>query len=176
MCSGVGFDIDLKELKGELTTFRYALDDAFFASFPPSDIRKGDLGCTLTVRAAGAFHEFDFHIEGTVTVQCDRCLDDMELPVSADNRLVVKFGEEYSEDDELITVDEDNPVIDVSQFMYEFAVLSLPMKHAHDAGQCNADMLGYITACDDSGADPSAEEEDAVDPRWSKLSELLDKN
>ncbi len=174
MCSDVTYNIDLKELKEEFTTFRYALDDDFFASFPSSDIRGGNLSCELTVRATGVFHELDFHIEGTVTVPCDRCLDDMELPVSSDNRLVAKFGEESSEDDDLIVVDENNPVVDVSWLMYEFVVLAVPMKHVHDAGQCNADMLSYITA--DDGGEPSGQDGAPSDPRWSKLSELLDKN
>ncbi len=176
MCSDVGFNIDLRELDGEYTYYNYALDDTFFASFPSSDIRKGNLSCKLTVRAAGAFHELDFHIEGTVTVPCDRCLDDMDLPVSTDNRLVVKFGEESSGDDDLLIVDEDNPVVDVSWLMYEFVTLSLPMRHTHEEGQCNAEMTGYITGSDDSAEASSDDRDAAVDPRWSKLTELLNGN
>lgn len=176
MCSDVGFKIDLRELDGEYTYYNYALDDTFFASFPSSDIRRGNLGCRLTVRATDAFHELDFHIEGTVTVPCDRCLDDMELPVLADNRLVVKFGDESSEDDDLLIVDEDNPVVDVSWLMYEFVTLSLPMRHAHEDGQCNAEMTGYITGCDDSADGSAIGGDGAADPRWSKLTELLNGN
>lgn len=176
MCSDVDFNIDLRELDGELTTYQYALDDTFFASFPSSDIKSGNLVCRVTVRAADCFHELLFHIEGTVTVPCDRCLDDLELPVTADNRLVVKFGEETSDDDDLMFVDEENPVVDVSWLMYEFVVLSLPMRHTHEEGQCNAAMTGFITGSDDSGEASPGEGDNPVDPRWSTLATLLNKN
>ena len=35
--------------------------------------------------------EMNFQIEGVVVVPCDRCLDDMEIPIDTHNRLVVKF-------------------------------------------------------------------------------------
>ena len=38
-----------------------------------------------------------------VWVPCDRCLDDMELPISSSDKLMVKFGHEYAEEG-------DNPV------------------------------------------------------------------
>ncbi len=176
MCSDMTFNIDLKELEEEFTTFHYALDDVFFASFPSSCIKKGNLSCELTIRNARVFYELDFHIEGKVTVPCDRCLDDMELPVDAKCKQVVKFGEEDYEDDELIIVSEDNPVIDVSWLIHETVELSIPIKHVHADGECNVDMLSYIAGTDadmEKGASVNGE---SVDPRWSKLSELIDKN
>lgn len=175
MCSDMTLNVDLKELKEELTTFRYALDDMFFASFPASEIRSGKLSCELAIRSAGTFYEFYFRITGTVTVPCDRCLDDMELPISADNKMIVKLGDEYFEDDDMIIVDSENPVVDVAWLIYEFVTLSLPLKHTHPKEQCNADMLKYITDDDASGS-AVGDAEKPADPRWNKLSELLEKN
>ena len=48
--------------------------------------------------------EMDFRIEGVVSVPCDRCLDDVEIPIETRNRLVVKFGKEYAEESEEVVV------------------------------------------------------------------------
>ncbi len=170
------FNIDLKELEEEFTTFHYALDDVFFASFPSSSVRKGNMSCELTIRNAGVFYELDFHMTGAVTVPCDRCLDDMELPVDAECKQVVKFGEEDYEDDELIIISEDNPVIDVSWLIHETIELNIPIKHVHADGECNAEMLGYIAGDDSDLDEGNSDGNKEVDPRWSKLSELMDKN
>ena len=43
-----------------------------------------------------------------VWVPCDRCLDDMEQPVSSADKLMVKFGHEYAEEgDNLIVIPEE---------------------------------------------------------------------
>lgn len=176
MCSGMTFNINLKELEEEFTTFRYALDDSFLESFPSSDIKKGKLNCQLTIRTTDTFYEFDFHIDGTVAVPCDRCLEDMDQSITADNKLIVKLGEEYSEDEELITLDEEDAILDVSWFIYEFITLSLPIRHVHPDGKCNTDMIKYITAEDDVIGEGAEDSDKPVDPRWNKLSELLEKN
>ena len=50
----------------------------------------------------------------------DICLDDMDQTIETNDRLVVKFGEEYSEDDDLVTVAENEGILDVAWFIYEF--------------------------------------------------------
>lgn len=42
------------------------------------------------------FYELISYIDGTVAVPCDRCLEDMDQSITADNKLIVKLGEEYS--------------------------------------------------------------------------------
>ena len=68
----------------------------------------------------------------------------MELPIEADNKLVAKFGEEYSEDDDLITVPENEGILDVAWFIYEFIELVIPIKHVHAPGKCNPAMMKML--------------------------------
>ena len=59
--------------------------------------------------------EMNFQIEGVVMVPCDRCLDDMEIPIDTHNRLVVKFGKEYAEEsDEVVVIPEDEGAINLA--------------------------------------------------------------
>lgn len=106
MCSSELLRIDLKDLKEGLTALEYSLGDAWFESLDEDEIKRGNIRVRINVRRTENYFELDFHTEGSVVIPCDLCLDDMEQPIETDDRLVVKFGEEYSEDDDLITVDE----------------------------------------------------------------------
>ena len=171
MCSLESFKIDLKGLKEGVTIFKYDLDNAYFEAVDGPEVRSGAVEVELRVQRTSEYFELNFHSEGTVNVPCDICLDDMEQPVSSDNRLTVKFGEEYSEDDDLITVERDEGRLDVSWFIYEFIALSIPIKHVHAPGKCNPAM---IKALEEHSAARSSDgdEEKPVDPRWSELEKL----
>ena len=122
---------------------------------------------------------------------CDRCLDDMEQPVSSTDKLLVKFGHEYAEEGEnLIVIPEDEGIINVAWFMYEFVALAIPMKHVHAPGKCNKAMSSKLrkhlrTTPDEEEEDAFIPEDDVlteeetetpIDPRWNELKKILDNN
>lgn len=173
MCSLEQFKIDLKNQKDEVRTFDFDLDNLFFSALDGSEVKQGALHASVSIRKMTGFYELLFHAEGTVTVTCDRCLDDMSQPIETDNRLVVKLGAAYSEEDDVITVSEDEGILDVSWLIYEFIVLAIPIKHVHAPGKCNPAMSQVL---EELSADRSSDEESspAVDPRWSALLKLKD--
>lgn len=169
------FCIDLKGLTEETSVFNYTLDDDYFKGIGAPDVKSGELECEVTVNRKPSFFELRFRTEGIIHIPCDRCLDDMDQPISTDDNLIVKFGEEYSEEEDYVVVAEDEGILDISWFIYEFIVLSIPIQHVHAPGRCNADMIKLLnehTATRSDGQDV----EDTVDPRWSELSKLLNKN
>jgi len=171
MCSLELLKIDLKGLTEAVTTFEYDLGDEFFKALDGSQLEHGALHVSVSIRKMTGFFELQFHTEGHVTVICDRCLDDMEQDIAADNSLVVKLGDTYSEDDDTVTIDEHEGTLDVSWFIYEFAMLAIPIKHVHAPGKCNSAMTQKLDEL--SGAVRSGEEEaEAVDPRWEALRRL----
>ena len=171
MCSLEQFKIDLKSLTSEETTLDFDLKDSYFESLDNSELKQGALHVSVSIRKATGFFELLFHTEGTVTVTCDRCLDDMSQEIETDNRLIVKLGAVNSEEDDLITVSEDEGILDLSWIIYEFIVLAIPIKHVHAPGKCNPAMSQVL---EELSADRSSDEESAqpIDPRWSKLAEL----
>ena len=171
MCSLEQFKVDLKRLTDEVTTLEFDLDNRFFTALDNSELRQGTLHVSVSIRKATGFFELQFHTEGTVTVTCDRCLDDMDQPISTDNRLVVKLGTVYSEEDDVITVPEDEGILDTSWLIYEFIMLAIPIKHVHAPGKCNPAMSKVL---EELSTDRSSDEESnqPIDPRWSKLTEL----
>ncbi len=165
------FRIDLKAIEDDSEERHFTLSDEFFAELEATEVSQGHLAVDLQIRkVAGAF-ELSFHTEGTVVVPCDLCLDDMDQPVSTDNQLIVKLGNEYSEEDELIVVDENEGILDTAWFIYEFIALAIPVRHVHAPGKCNAAMtetlerLSAARSSEDNGPQ-------TIDPRWAKLREL----
>ena len=171
MCSLEHFKINLKGLTDEVTTFDYDLDNQFFDALDGSEFNKGSLHVSVSIRKVTGFFELLFHTEGTVTVTCDRCLDDMDQPIAADSRFVVKYGTVNSEEDDVIFVDEDEGILDTSWLIYESIVLAIPIKHVHAPGKCNPAMSQVL---EELSADRSSDEEpdQPVDPRWSALLKL----
>ena len=165
------FNVDLKALSQGDNILSFVLDDAFFEAIEAPAVRRGRLQTTLTIHRTEDYFDLDFHTEGLVTVACDRCLDDLEQPISADDHLVAKFGTAYSEDDELVIVAENEGMLDVSWFIYQFVELSIPLRHVHAPGKCNPAMMKALE--EHSAARSGVESvESSVDSRWAVLEKL----
>ena len=171
MCSLETYKIDLKGLMEDERVLDFDLNDDFFQSLDGSQLEHGTLHVSVSIRKMTGFFELHFLTKGFVTVSCDRCLDDMEQPIEADNVLTVKLGDAYSDDDDTVTIDENEGILDLSWFIYEFIMLAIPIKHVHAPGKCNSAMTRKLEEL--SGAVRSGEEEaEAIDPRWEKLLKL----
>ena len=145
------------------------LDDSFFGALDAPEVNRGSVHVSLSIRKMSGFYEFEAEAEGEVSVPCDRCLDDMSQPISADSRWTVKLGSEPNEDDELIVVDENDGVLDASWLIYEMIALAIPIKHVHETGKCNDAMTRKLA---ELSAARSSDEEPETDPRWEALREL----
>ena len=122
------------------------------------------------VRTGDDFFTLDFHETGTVMIPCDICLDPVEQPIETTQRLEVKLGKENSEEDDLVTVAEDEGILDVAWYLYEFIALAIPIKHVHAPGKCNPAMVRALEEY--SAARSGEEDEQAMDPRWEALLKL----
>ena len=101
------FKLPLKSLGVGTHEFEYHLDKQFFVNMESSDIHDADLNVALTVQYNGDIYNLDFHITGEVVLICDRCLDDLRFPIDATYHIVVKYGEDYNDDnDEVLEIPE----------------------------------------------------------------------
>ena len=165
--------------------YSYLLENQFFIDIDGDQVQKGKVDVHLTVKRSSMMFEMNFQIQGVVLVPCDRCLDDVEIPIDTQNRLVVKFGKEYTEEsDEVVVVPEDEGAINLAWFLYEFIALAIPMKHVHAPGKCNKTMSSKLRKHTTRSLDNADEDEDdesieedvpvATDPRWDGLKALLE--
>jgi uncharacterized metal-binding protein YceD (DUF177 family) len=124
--------------QAEVRTYEYLLDNKFFIDIDGNEVQKGKINVSLRVEHKISSFELNFHITGTVVVACDRCLDEMDVPIETDTRLIVKLGREYAEEsDEILVISEDEGAVNLAWFLYEFVALAIPMKHVHAPGKCN---------------------------------------
>ena len=184
------YKVDLKNLSPGVHEFEYILENKFFVDIDGDEVQKGKVKVNLTVKRTSMVFDMNFQLEGIVYVPCDRCLDDMELPVSTQNKLVVKFGKEYAEEsEEIVIIPEEEGEINLAWFIYEFIALAIPMKHIHAPGKCNKTMSSKLkkhTArraddedeFDEEAADDIVVDDDAADipsdPRWDALKGLVE--
>ncbi|WP_315353084.1 DUF177 domain-containing protein [Phocaeicola abscessus] len=176
------YKIELKKMSVDSAHYEFTLDEEFFRNLQASEVQKGALNVFIDVCREQDSFVLTFRTEGSVTVACDRCLDDLELPISSVDRLRVKWGKTYAESDDAVVVPEEEGFIDVAWLMYELIVLRIPMKHVHEAGLCNEEMIRKYKAhlspmADDfSGKELCERAADAVDPRWNDLKQISDSN
>lgn len=83
------FNIALKRMPEGEHKFRFHLDKQFFKNMESADIRDADVSVDLAVVYRNGVYDLTFTCSGTVTVACDRCLDDLELPIESDRKSVV---------------------------------------------------------------------------------------
>ena len=170
MCYLEQFDIDLKALTDETTPLSWELDNQFFQSLEDAQVQEGSLHVSGSIRKTVGFFELQVHTDGTVRIPCDRCLEMMDQPIEADLRLVVKLGSEYQENDDIITVDENEGVFKAAWFIYESIILAVPIQHVHQPGDCNDAMMRVLS--EHSAARSSDADAQETDPRWDALKKL----
>ena len=115
------------------------------------------------------------HIDTRAWVECDRCLQPVELPVNADFALEYIPGADYesSEAAELTDAEMsvsvfDGEAIDVDEIVKEQVLLAVPTRML-----CREDCKGICPEC---GIDRNSGEctcvTDDIDPRWAALKNL----
>ena len=186
------FKLPLKSLGVGTHEFEYHLDKQFFVNMESSDIHDADLNGALTGQYNGDIYNLDFHITGEVVLICDRCLDDLRFPIDATYHIVVKYGEDYNDDnDEVLEIPETDNTLNVAYMIKDTVELAIPMKHVHPLGKCNRQMSAMLKKHRATSGDDDAELENELideidnidaqssaagnsDPRWDALRKLSD--
>ena len=119
------YNVVLKDLNNETLVYEYTLDEEYFKKIDSPEVQKGHINATVKAKKKNTAFELDFFLEGTILIPCDRCLDTMEQVISYKEKLQVKFGNKFSEEDEIVIVPESEGAINVAWFLYEFIVLNI---------------------------------------------------
>lgn len=186
------YKIPLKSMPEGTQTFEFHLTKTFFENMESADIHDADLRVVLNVEHKRDLYQFNFAIEGTITLLCDRCLDFMELPVDTTYAISVKYGDDYNDDsDDLIEIPESDNYLNVAYMIYDTVALTIPIKHVHPMGKCNRQMSAVlrkhrahapgdedteleeqlIDEMDSMESEPQADAA-PTDPRWDALKGL----
>lgn len=125
----------------------FNLDDAFFNELEQEEIIGGNVVAELSIKEVTThIYNVSVTVKGEVGVQCDRCLDELQLPVEASDTVKLKHGRPEEDDgDDWLYMSENKSAYDFGWTLYEIIETSLPLNRTHAEGQCNEAMLEYIS-------------------------------
>ena len=163
------FKIPFKGLSLGTHVYDWKLDKKFFEAIENPEIIDCNLKVVLELEKQERMLILNFQITGDVEVTCDRCLDQLNLPVDVRERYFIKFGNEHMEESEtVLVIPESEYQVSVSDLIFDYVSLSLPIKKVHpdDAkgnSMCNLETLSRL-------------KEHAIqkgsDPRWDALKNI----
>ena len=144
--------VELRKVEQENQSINLHLTDDFFKNLEQEEIAGGDIEANISIRqAAGGIFRFDYRIAGSVRVLCDRCLEEVSLPVRCSETVKVSHGADDADDGETIAIPPSQTTYDMAWDIYEIIDVNLPLQRVHPEGQCNPDMLGRFSQEEDAG-------------------------
>lgn len=159
------YSVAYKGLKNSSFDFDFEVDDALFAAYESRDIRGGKCQVKATMLKSEQQLDFDFVITGEVICECDRCLEDCAIPIDYEGHLIVRLSEQEGEyDGEVMWLNPQENEIDLTQYIYESIVLSLPYQRVHPEGECNPEMLAHFRVADEAEIEAIESRAAASDP------------
>ena len=168
------FFIPFSGLKLGKHKFVYEIDDAFFESFDYQEFNGASVNISAVLEKMSTMMELEMKATGTTNVDCDLTGESYDQPIDSDLKLVVKFGEEYNdEDDEILIIPHGEHQFNIAQYIYEMLVLAVPQKRVHpgvEDGTLKSDILDKL---EELQPKEQKEPSEKTDPRWDDLKKLL---
>lgn len=166
------YQIQFSGLKPGTHSFDFNLDQSFFEHYHFNDFIFCNIGIHVEMEKEEHVLVFLFNILGKVGLPCDRCGDPLTMELKKQQRLVVKLSDHNEEESEDVQiVKESEGKFDLSQFIYEYVSLMIPLYRVHSDDSkgkslCNQDILKKLE---------ELKEYHAPDPRWEVLNKLRKK-
>lgn len=146
------YTIAYKGLSVGKHSFSIELDNAFFEAFDDSQVLSGSGVVDVELDRGESMMTLLFDIRADVGVECDRCLEEVLVPIDYEDELIVRISEVEDDSDgdgDIMWLSPAEDFIDLKQYIYESVLLSLPYQRIHPEGDdgtlaCNSDMLGHF--------------------------------
>ncbi len=179
MNSRRNFEIAFVGLKPGIHEFEYSINDKFFADYQEQDFRNCTAGVKLTLeKSSPSLMLLKFEVGGKLDVTCDRCGNDLPLELWDEFNIVVKLVDDpeemndQEEDPDIYYISKGASHLQVSDWIYEFINLSIPMQRMcseDEIGgpQCNQEVLAVLKKLE-------AAPEKQDNPIWKGLEKFKD--
>jgi uncharacterized protein len=168
------FSIPFTGLKLGKHQFEYEIDKSFFDAFEYSLVKDGALKATVELDKQETMLILHFDIEGTIQLNCDKCLSEFAQPIEIKERQIVKFAEDNLESDdlEIIVLGKKESELDISELIYEYITVAVPYinKCEQVNKECDQEMMATLAKL--ASGNTAEEEEPSDDPRWAALKKL----
>lgn len=176
------FNIKFVHLKPGRYTYNFSVGNEFFDKFDYSLVDKADIQvhCTMVKEKETLLH-FQFEMDGLLTLNCDRCLDEFDFPIHSVENLTVKITdnpdtetENNEEEEDLVALPSDAMAFNVAKPIFDYLNLTKPMKPSCETVNkaCNKEMIDIL----DNMQKRSNKDDQDIDPRWEDLKKFYNKN
>ncbi len=168
------FSIPFSGLKLGAHSFEYQINNSFFESFEYFEFNEADLLVKVHFNKMSTVMELEMEAEGTVNVACDLTNEPYDQQVTASLPLVVKFGDEFNdEDDEILVIPHGEHQFNIAQYIYEMLVLAVPQKRIHPGVEDGSLKSEALRKLKELQPKEKKNQKDKTDPRWDALKNLL---
>ncbi len=158
--------------------YSFLIEDEFFTHFELSPIDKGTFDVMVRMDKKANMLDLEFNIKGFMSAPCDRCLSQIDIPIDDMKRIVVKYDDFGKEDtDEVMYIGSEEAILDVSELIYEFISICMPMSKTIDCEEnnqkyCDKDVLQRYEKL--AAEVDENEEEDRAEKLnvWDKLKDI----
>lgn len=93
------YTIAYRGLRSGLHDFHFKVDGGLFRAYGSTEIKDGDCDVSVALERGESMLTLDVTVDGSVVVECDRCLEDCNVPIHYEGQLLVKFSDEVHEYD-----------------------------------------------------------------------------
>jgi uncharacterized metal-binding protein YceD (DUF177 family) len=168
------YDVEFKGLKEGRHEFNFESGDKFFEYFEQNLVTSAKVAINVELEKRSTFLKLHFELKGWVELACDRCLENYRQKLKHKAEVFVKFSDIQQEDDiDVMWVLPEEHRINLAQLIYEFIMLSIPLKKVHPTNkkgesECNDVMLERL----DKYIQQYFDEKQQTDPRWDELKKL----
>lgn len=166
--------IPVKGIKEGVYDFEFDVNKKFFEHFDVLDVKNAKVKVNVNLNYKNSNFIFKIEIIGYISLICDICLDEYKQNIKCENVLYAsennKDDSEY--DDNFIKILNTSNNVNLSNEIYEFIVLNVPIKHEHPLDKegnrtCNPEMLERLESFS-----KVIEQKEYIDPRWEKLKKI----
>jgi uncharacterized metal-binding protein YceD (DUF177 family) len=174
------YEIAFVGLKPGVHEFNYPIDDRFFEEYQQQDFRHCRADVRLLLDKKSSFMLLKFEIGGSLEVTCDRCNSRLPLDLWDEFTLTVKMVDEpelmneQEGDPDVFYISRGESHINLSDSIYEFINLSLPMQKTctyenMDGPHCNRAAMDLLKKLEQEETPKEGE-----NPIWKGLDRFKD--
>ncbi|MCR4564479.1 MAG: YceD family protein [Bacteroidales bacterium] len=132
---------------------QFTVSGDFFDLFGQKEFLDADLRLTVLLGRENGGFALKMDFDGRLVLRCDRCMEEMDWPVSFSSEYALRRQTEGGSEDEdetedgreIIRMEPSAKFFDLSQLVYDELCLHIPIRHAHPEGGCNPQALKYLT-------------------------------
>ena len=142
-------------LKQGAHKFCYFIEDKFFDNFSTPDFNNSAIEVEVNLEKQNNLFLMNFVINGFIETSCDRCGEPFKLRLWEEFKFVVKVVDDENieiknnEDPDIAYISKTSSMMDLSPWIYEFILLSIPYQRLHpndenENSTCNPEILKLL--------------------------------